>query len=113
MFATLVRSATAVIAAAALLSGVVAATTSQPARANVNPITTPDIGAQFHGMWANYTETQRIYVLDALKYYGATTVRIDVSWAMLQPTNATTYDAWGRLLWTASSHCATRAVSRR
>jgi len=95
MFAKFVRSGTAVLAAAALFSGVFVATTVEPVRANVNPASSPDIGAQFHAMWSNYTETQRIYVLDALKYYGATTVRIDVSWAMLQPVNGTSYDAWG------------------
>lgn len=45
----------------------------------------PAFGAQFHGMWSNYTDAQRAVVLDQLKSAGATWVRIDVSWAMVQP----------------------------
>ena len=57
--------------------------------------TVPDIGTQFHAMWTGYTDAQRIDVLDKLRARGVTTVRIDVSWAMLQPSRATAYDAWG------------------
>ncbi len=46
---------------------------------------TPDVGAQFHAMWTSYTDAQRIDVLNKLQACGMTTVRIDVSWAMLQP----------------------------
>lgn len=53
------------------------------------------VGANFHGMWSSYTDSQRIAVLDSLRWAGATSVRIDLSWAMLQPTSAAGYDAWG------------------
>lgn len=56
---------------------------------------TASVGVQFHGMWQMYTDAQRIQVLDKLKAAGVKSVRLDVSWAMLQPTNATSYDAWG------------------
>lgn len=95
MFAKFARIAIAVLAATTLLSGGLAALNATPAQANVNPAITPDVGVQFHAMWTSYSEAQRIQVLDRMQAYGMTTVRIDVSWAMLQPINATTYDAWG------------------
>ena len=52
-------------------------------------------GVQFHGMWSSYTDEQRIAVLDLLRAAGIRTVRLDVSWAMLQPTGPTAYDPWG------------------
>jgi hypothetical protein len=91
MLTKFTRTGVAVLAAAAMLTGALAS----PAQANVNPAATPDVGVQFHGMWSSYTDAQRIAVLNKLQANGVTTVRIDVSWAMLQPTNATTYDAWG------------------
>ena len=54
----------------------------------------PAFGTQFHGMWGSYTDAQRAMVLDTLKANGATTVRLDVSWAMLNPTSAS-WDSWG------------------
>jgi hypothetical protein len=53
------------------------------------------VGVQFHGMWSIYSDSQRAYVLDKLQAAGVTSVRLDVSWAMLQPSAATSYDAWG------------------
>lgn len=53
------------------------------------------VGANFHGMWSTYSDAQRILLLDGLKAAGADSVRLDVSWGMLQPTGPTTYDAWG------------------
>jgi polysaccharide biosynthesis protein PslG len=55
----------------------------------------PTVGAQFHGMWASYTDVERVAVLDTLRGAGIRTVRLDVSWAMLQPCAATAYDPWG------------------
>ncbi len=54
----------------------------------------PEFGTQFHGMWSSYTDAQRAMVLDTLKANGATTVRLDVSWAMLNPTSSA-WDTWG------------------
>ncbi len=56
----------------------------------------PDIGVNFHGMWSTYTDSQRDNVLAQYAAAGMTTVRLDVSWAMIQPTNGTSYDmVWG------------------
>ena len=53
------------------------------------------IGVQFKGMWSDYTDTQRRAVLDKLAAAGADSVRIDVSWAMLQPDGPDSFSAWG------------------
>lgn len=45
-------------------------------------------------MWGSYSDSQRAMVLDRLKANGAKTVRLDVSWAMLQP-NGPAFDTWG------------------
>ena len=53
------------------------------------------VGINFHAMWTSYTDAQRTMVLDKLAAAGVDSVRMDVSWVMLQPTNGTSYDAWG------------------
>jgi len=46
-------------------------------------------------MWSDYTDAQRAQVLDQLAAAGARRVRIDLSWAMLQPTGGNAFDPWG------------------
>jgi hypothetical protein len=53
------------------------------------------MNTNFHGMWASYTDAQRGQVLDSFAWAGVKSVRLDVAWAMMQPTNGTSYDAWG------------------
>jgi hypothetical protein len=114
MFAKTRRTA-AVLAAAALISGAFVTGTASPSSANAGA-TTPDVGTQFHAMWSSYTDVQRHDVLTKLHDAGVTTVRIDVSWAMLQPVNATTYDAWGtsfvdRVIAMTNSHGITPLIT--
>lgn len=66
-----------------------------PRGATAATTSTPAFGTQFHGMWSDYSDEQRAAVLDRLKAAGATWVRLDVGWAMLQPTSGTAYSAWG------------------
>ena len=88
------------VAAAALTS--VLALTLLPGTASAASSATaaepapPAFGVQFHGMWSSYDDTKRALFLDQLKASGATWVRLDVSWAMLQPTGRDSYDLnWG------------------
>ncbi len=53
------------------------------------------VGVQFHGMWGTYTDAQRRQVLDRFRAAGARSVRLDVSWLMLQPDGPGSYYAWG------------------
>jgi hypothetical protein len=77
---------------------VVGASTARPggtARPETVVTVPRPVGVQFHGMWADYTDHTRAIVLDKLRAAGVTTVRMDVSWAMLQPLNGSSYDPWG------------------
>lgn len=66
-----------------------------PARAVPTQRMAPDLGVQFHAMWSNYTDEQREIVLSRFAAANIHAVRIDVSWAMLQPESPTRYDPWG------------------
>jgi len=62
-------------------------TSSQPlpSRAGRYPL----VGTQFQGTWSTYTDAERRELLDDLVAMGVRTVRIGVSWAMLQPDRPT------------------------
>ena len=67
-----------------------------PASAAETSSQRPAFGAQFHGMWSSYDDAGRARYLDQMAAAGATWVRLDVSWAMLQPTSRDNYDLkWG------------------
>lgn len=51
-------------------------------------------GVQYHGMWDSYTDEERHVVLSTLSAAGVTDVRIDVSWAMIEPEQGK-YSEWG------------------
>ncbi len=44
----------------------------------------PAFGAQYHGLWGNWTDEERTVVLDKLAAAGATWIRMDVGWAALE-----------------------------
>jgi polysaccharide biosynthesis protein PslG len=94
----------AALTAAAAIGATVAGATLSPAAAETTPVpvatpaATTDtlaVGSMFHGMWQFYTDADRAAVLDRMAGAGVKSVRLDVSWAMLQPNNASSYDAWG------------------
>ncbi len=87
------RFVTAAAIAALSAAGLLATATT--AQANLNQVNTPDVGVQFHGTWARYTDEERVDILNRLQATGVTTVRMDVSWAMLQPVDRDSYDEWG------------------
>ena len=62
--------------------------------ATAAPAPSLPIGVQFHGIWTNYTDTQRELVLGVLRDAGVTSVRIDIGWTNLQPAGPT-YDPYG------------------
>ena len=56
----------------------------------------PAFGVQFHGMWSSYNDTQRDQILSELHSAGVQWLRLDLGWAMLQPTGPGSYDmGWG------------------
>ncbi len=91
---TMSRLGAVVVAlAAALALLMVPQTTSQAVGAVTG--SGPEFGVQFHGTWGDYDDSERATVLDALHSNGASTVRIDVSWRMLQPDGPGAFDEWG------------------
>lgn len=86
--ALLLLVSTALLGTVAVLPATAASAADAPRR--------PEFGAQFHGMWSSYDDTARARYLDQMATSGATWVRLDVSWAMLQPTSRDSYDLrWG------------------
>ncbi len=63
---------------------------------SADPPVKPTVGVQFHGMWSSYSDSERGAALDKIKAMGAEWVRLDLSWAMLQPTSRDSFDMrWG------------------
>ena len=85
-------AAVASLATAVTVSPVTSASAATTTTTNVPPA----VGVQFHGMWATYDDTERAKILDQLDAAGTQWIRLDVSWAMLQPTSGSSYDlGWG------------------
>ncbi|WP_354587057.1 hypothetical protein [Janibacter sp. UYMM211] len=66
---------------------------SAPAAGTTNP--RPALGVQYHGMWSDQTPAMRAKVLDQLVANGSEWVRIDVSWAMIEPKHQQYDMQWG------------------
>lgn len=53
------------------------------------------VGVQFHGTWAELTDSDREKILDAMVSAGVTWVRIDLGWSMVEPKAKGAFDtAW-------------------
>jgi len=68
---------------------VTADTTAAPAS-----IPTFAFGAQYHGMWENYTPTDRVAALDKLVQAGAKWIRMDVGWAAMEGAGPGQITSW-------------------
>ena len=76
-----------------LAAAVLAVALAAPASAQSSP-RVPRFGVQFHAMWADYTDAQRIAVLDKMAAAGAEWVRIDFGWSSLQSSGPNSYATW-------------------
>ncbi len=54
----------------------------------------PAVGVQFHAMWSDYTNQQRLEVLDKLAAAGVEWVRIDMGWSSFQEDCRTCFSQW-------------------
>lgn len=54
----------------------------------------PHVGLHFHAMWSDYTNTERLAVLDKIAASGMKWISVDFGWSSLQPTNGTTVAQW-------------------
>ena len=87
------------VAAVAAWTFVVLAITSSAALAqrgsrgsSLPPI--PSFGVNFHGTWTDYTDAQRLQVLDDLAASHVQWVRIDIGWASFVTDCRTCYEQW-------------------
>ncbi len=54
----------------------------------------PAVGAQFHATWTNYTDADRVQILDQLAAAGLEWVRIDIGWSGYEPEAPGTIDPY-------------------
>ena len=58
--------------------------------------TLPIMGVNYHGIWSDLSDADRQVYLDKLAAGGVEWVRLDISWAMVQPSGPNSYDmGWG------------------
>src|SRR4051794_12226272 len=81
--------------AAVFTAGIAAAAQiGRTAHAATLAVPAPAVGVQFHGTWSDYTDAQRLQVLDELHAAGVSWVRIDLGWASLQESSSSAYAGW-------------------
>ncbi|MEA3055966.1 MAG: polysaccharide biosynthesis protein PslG, partial [Actinomycetota bacterium] len=85
-----VRRAAAVIIVTILTLSGLSGLTAQSASA----ATIPAVGVQFHATWSDYTDAQRIAVLDKFAAAHISWVRIDMGWAAIQETGRGQISQW-------------------
>ena len=54
----------------------------------------PGIGVQYHAMWSDYTDAQRIAVFDKLQDAGVKWLRVDMGWSSFQENGPNSYSQW-------------------
>jgi polysaccharide biosynthesis protein PslG len=57
---------------------------------------TPAVGVQFHGMWDDYTDAQRIAVLDKMAAAGLRSIRVDMGWSSFEEGCRACFNVWYR-----------------
>ena len=81
-----------------LIAGITAGlmSTAVPASAQTSATGSdvPFMGVQFHAMWSDYTNAQRLEVLDKMAAAGVRWVRIDFGWASFQENGPDAYSQW-------------------
>lgn len=91
------RAAAGTVVAATLLAMLALLGLVAPVPGTAAATDRPMLGVQFHGTWEGYTDEAKQHVLRSLCLAGAETVRIDVSWAMLEPEQSGQLSAWGEV----------------
>ena len=54
----------------------------------------PDVGLHFHAMWSDYSNADRLAVLDKIAASGMKWISVDFGWSSLQPTSGTSIAQW-------------------
>jgi polysaccharide biosynthesis protein PslG len=58
------------------------------------PDPSPAFGVHFHAMWSDYTDAERLAVLDRMAAAGLKWVAVDFGWSSLQPVDGNSYAQW-------------------
>ena len=85
------RRAAAVVAVSLVIATL--ATVHAPAQ-TTQPDSSPAFGVHFHAMWSDYTDAERLAVLDKLAASGLKWVAVDFGWSSLQPEDGDSYAEW-------------------
>jgi hypothetical protein len=85
------RRAAAVVAVALVISTL--STLQAPAQTSPHDMP-PAFGVHFHAMWSDYTDAERVAVLDKLAASGLEWVAVDFGWSSLQPVDRNSYAQW-------------------
>ena len=75
----------------------ITALSGSPANAQTlasTPVSGPSIGVQFHATWGDYSDAQRLELLDKVAAAGLDYVRVDIGWAAFQEDCATCWSDW-------------------
>jgi len=73
-----------------LVMGAMPAAQSQTTTSN----TRPDVGVQFHAMWGQYSNAQRLEVLDTMQAAGVEWLRVDMGWSSFQEDGPDSFSSW-------------------
>ena len=85
-------TAVAVAVMAALVAGI-----TEPGSASEAPASAagrPQVGVQFHGTWSDYTDAQRIELLDRMAAAGVEWVRVDIGWQSIEDGGPGKINPW-------------------
>jgi polysaccharide biosynthesis protein PslG len=82
------------VALSATVAGLAAGILGTPGTARAAAPVPPSFGVQFHATWSDYTDAQRVAVLDKLKAAGVTWIRVDLGWASLQEYGRNSFSKW-------------------
>jgi polysaccharide biosynthesis protein PslG len=89
------KSVARAVVCALLASTVSAAAPTTAAAADSTPaLEIPEIGVQAHLMWSDYTDAERLAVVDKMADAGLEWLRIDFGWSSIQPVNGSSYAQW-------------------
>lgn len=85
----------AALVAAAVSGGPSSARSDVPTAVSVPRLADePAVGAQFHATWTNYSDADRVEILDKLAAAGLEWVRIDIGWSGFEPETPGVIDTW-------------------
>jgi polysaccharide biosynthesis protein PslG len=88
---------TRILVVVAMLASILAATPLHTAHAQETQTSAsgvPHFGVQFHATWGDYSDAQRIEVLDKLAAANIKWVRVDMGWASFQESSRSSYSQY-------------------